>query len=615
MENYFKLVKKSKSTNPKFPHDKNNISFLNQNNNTIDENKKYENEKNEKYCTDIALSRLFLHKRNNYFTERGFLKQICISPKDIVSNVNESYDYLQKNKTFLSNKLFNSKIKNTINRFKIYKDKCKEISKSLTRNHQKIYSNTSKNPISNKTFYDNFKLKEMSALLSNNTIMKNENEVFKNLVRELKFYFNEDYDIISEYFKMNANLIKNEGRQSKFFNIALELIEQIMEIYEEKNINNSWDIAIELYNALFEDFREHLSYNSLNRANFLYKLWNAKQEQIDKKIQKINESINDSGIKMESLNEKNSHLLEEIKLLNSKNHKIEGEKFNLKNENERLKLKIPEKDKRIEDLEHIISDLNEDLQKRINAYSDLLNKYNARMQGKKMFKVQRSISQLNFEDESSSKLSSDEQELNDSLSKNNELPSKRLSNTILKKNSFNEPLLDKKRFVARNSVVIEDQRRNQILRGVINKVKKKENESNITLNKPLETIKRRQSNFQLGLKSKIKQTNDIINEFQKFETNPNIFTGNIEIEKPNVIEVKKKVENNKKKEENKEIIELDLYMNKGVEFIEKFKDEYIQTDITGSTNDEKLSNNILKDLSNYNINDEEMKKKNESIYG
>ncbi len=114
-------------------------------------------------------------------------------------------------------------------------------------------------------------------------------------------------------------------------------------------------------NVLFEDFREQLSFSSLNRANFLYKLWNAKQEQIDKKIQKINESINDSGIKMESLNEKNSHLLEEIKLLNSKNHKIEGEKFNLKNENERLKLKIPEKDKRIEDLEHIISDLNEDL--------------------------------------------------------------------------------------------------------------------------------------------------------------------------------------------------------------------------------------------------------------
>ncbi len=55
--------------------------------------------------------------------------------------------------------------------------------------------------------------------------------------------------------------------------------------------------------------------------------------------------------------------------------------------------------------------------------------------------------------------------------------------------------------------------------------------SNITLNKPLENVKRRQSNFQLGLKSKIKQTNDIINEFQKFETNPNIFTGNIEIEK------------------------------------------------------------------------------------
>ena len=57
---------------------------------------KNENEKNEKLCTDIALSRLFLHKRNNYFTEKGFLKQICISPRDIVTNVNESYDYFQK---------------------------------------------------------------------------------------------------------------------------------------------------------------------------------------------------------------------------------------------------------------------------------------------------------------------------------------------------------------------------------------------------------------------------------------------------------------------------------------------------------------------------------------
>ena len=603
----YKLIK---TTKPELTIDKDNTQINDSKNNTITSNFRNENEKNEKYCTDISLSRLFLHKRNNYYTERGLLKQICISPKDIVSNVNESYDYLAKLKLQKNNltKKINSKIYDTINRFENYKDKCKEISRSLTRNHQRINNNNinSKNSTSY-SFYQNSKVKEMGALLSNNTVLKNENKFFKNLVRELKFYFAEDYDIISEYFKINSNLIKNEGRQIKLFNIAFDLVEQIIEIYEEKNIKNIWDTAIELYNALFEDFRDQLSFSSLNRANFLYKLWNAKQEQIDKKIQKINESINDSGIKMESLNEKNSHLLEEIKILNGKNHKIEGEKFNLKNENERLKLIIPEKDKRIEDLEHIITDLNEDLQKRINSYSDLLNKYNARMKGQKMFQVKRSISQLNFEDDSSSKMSFEEQELNDSISKNNDIPIKRMSNNILKKNSFKDPIIDKKKYPARNSVVIEDQRRNQILRGVINKVKKKGNESNVSLNKPLETFKHRPSIFQMGLKSKIKQTSDIINEFQKFESNPNIFSDNIELEKPNVIEVKKKDENNKKKEEDKEILELDLYMNKGVEFIEKFKDEYIQTDITGSTNDDKLTNNILKDLNN--VNNEEMKKK------
>ena len=440
----YKLIKTSK---PELTIDKEYTQLNNTKNNTITSNFRNENEKNEKYCTDISLSRLFLHKRNNYYTEKGLLKQICISPKDIVSNVNESYDYLTKLKLQknMINKKINSKIQNTINRFENYKDKCKEISRSLTRNHQRV-NNTNQKSKNNTSysFYQNSKVKEMGALLSNNTVLKNENQFFKNLVRELKFYFAEDYDIISEYFKINSNLIKNEGRQIKLFNIAFDLVEQIIEIYEEKNIKNIWDTAIELYNALFEDFRDQLSFSSLNRANFLYKLWNAKQEQIDKKIQKINESINDSGIKMESLNEKNSHLLEEIKILNGKNHKIEGEKFNLKNENERLKLIIPEKDKRIEDLEHIITDLNEDLQKRINSYSDLLNKYNARMKGKKMFKVQRSISQLNFEDDSSSKISSDS-DLNNSLSKNNEFPIKKMSTKIEKKNSFNKPKKEKRK--------------------------------------------------------------------------------------------------------------------------------------------------------------------------
>ena len=246
----FKLIK---TTKPELTIDKDNTQINDSKNNTITSNFRNENEKNEKYCTDISLSRLFLHKRNNYYTERGLLKQICISPKDIVSNVNESYDYLAKLKLQKNNltKKINSKIYDTINRFENYKDKCKEISRSLTRNHQRINNNNinSKNSTSY-SFYQNSKVKEMGALLSNNTVLKNENQFFKNLVRELKFYFAEDYDIISEYFKINSNLIKNEGRQIKLFNIAFDLIEQIIEIYEEKNIKNIWDTAIELYKCI-----------------------------------------------------------------------------------------------------------------------------------------------------------------------------------------------------------------------------------------------------------------------------------------------------------------------------------------------------------------------------
>ena len=85
----YKLIKTSK---PELTIDKEYTQINNSKNNTITSNFRNENEKNEKYCTDISLSRLFLHKRNNYYTEKSLLKQICISPKDIVSNVNESYD-------------------------------------------------------------------------------------------------------------------------------------------------------------------------------------------------------------------------------------------------------------------------------------------------------------------------------------------------------------------------------------------------------------------------------------------------------------------------------------------------------------------------------------------
>ena len=399
MDKSLKNIQKSKTIISEYDKGKNDIKI---NLNNI----KNENEKNEKLCTDIALSRLFLHKRNNYFTEKGYLKQICISPRDIVTNVNESYDYFQKIKKKQRNvsidQLKNSKMQETLYRFESYKDKCKEISKSLTRSHQRAFIKQK----NSKDYFKKSKVKEMGALLSNNTILKNETEIFKNLVRELKFYFSEDYDIISEYFKINSNLIKNEGRQIKFFNIALDLVKQIIQVYEDKKLNNTCDIAIDLYNALFEDFRDHLSYSSLNSANFLYKLWNFKQEEIDKKINKINESLNEAGIKMEGINEKNSRLLEEIKVSNKKYHTIENDKFVLKNENDKLKVLIPEKEKRIEDLEHIISDLNEDLQKRINAYSDLLNKYNARIKGQNFLHFTSSLSNNLDNEESLSKTSS-----------------------------------------------------------------------------------------------------------------------------------------------------------------------------------------------------------------
>ena len=595
---------------------------------------KNENEKNEKLCTDIALSRLFLHKRNNYFTEKGFLKQICISPRDIVTNVNESYDYFQKIKKKQRNvsidQLKNTKMQETLYRFESYKDKCNEISKSLTRNHQRCF--IKKN--NSKDYFKKSKIKEMGALLSNNTILKNETEIFKNLVRELKFYFSEDYDIISEYFKINSNLIKNEGRQIKFFNIALDLVKQIIQVYEDKKLNNTCDIAIDLYNALFEDFRDHLSLNSLNRANFLYKLWNFKQEQIDKKISKINESLNDYGMKIESLNEKNSRLLEEIKVSNKKYHTIENDKFILKNENDKLKFLIPEKEKRIEDLEHIISDLNEDLQKRINAYSDLLNKYNARIQGNKFLHFTSSLSNNLDNEESLSKTSSIDNKNDDNINIkmnyelnedefNKNFNNNKNNNSNENKNNENEnnnndnkkSNINKKRKLSinlnyRNSMFIEkkdsnrhsvalitnnkeNQRRNQILRSVINKQKKKENE-----NKDENIIKERKSIFGMNLKSKIKQTSNYLNDLQKFESNPNIFGE--ELEKPN--EIKTKIIENKKNE-NKEIVELDLYMNKGVEFIEKYKDKEIQTDISGTKN-ENISNNLLEDLLNVENNQE-----------
>ena len=592
MDKSLKKFDKSRTSLSGFDFEKNN---KNNNPNIV----LTENEKNEKYSTDISLSRLFLHKRNNYFTERGLLKQICISPKDIVSNVNESYDYFQKMK---KNKnlgdLKNAKIYDTIQRFEHYKDKCKEISRSLTRNHQRKTMKKIDSTINSKEYFQKSKVKEMGAILSNNTLLKNETQIFKNLVRELKFYFAEDYDIISEYFKINSNLIKNEGRQIKFFHIALDLIQQILEVYQEKNINNVWDIAIELYNSLFEDFREHLSSNSLNRANFLYKLWNFKQEQIDKKISKINESLNDYGMKIESLNEKNSRLLEEINNSNKKNEIVENEKIKLKNDNKRLKLSIPEKDKRIEDLEHIISDLNENLQKKIDDYCNLLNKYNARIQGKKILRV--SSHNLFENDDSTSKMSFND--IDDGSISNSEKTKKKLSNKIVPKISLKNGIGEEN--IYSNAIKNEEnERRNKLLRNVINKQKRKENENNENKN----IFERKISSFGRDLKSKIQLTSNYLNDLQKVETNPKIFTEEIDIDKGTIKEVNELIIPNEKIKQKKDIEQLDLYMNKGVENIERYKDQIVQTEIQGTGN-LNISNNVFNELID-NLNDSESKNK------
>ena len=98
-----------------------------------------------------------------------------------------------------------------------------------------------------------------------------------------------------------------------------------------------------------------------------------------------------------------------------------------------------------------------------------------------------------------------------------------------------------------------------------------------------------------------------MNDLQKVETNPKIFTEEIDIDKGTIKEVNELIIPNEKIKQKKDIEQLDLYMNKGVENIERYKDQIVQTEIQGTGN-LNISNNVFNELID-NLNDNESKNK------
>ena len=152
-------------------------------------------------------------------------------------------------------------------------------------------------------------------------------------------------------------------------------------------------------------------------------------------------------------------------------------------------------------------------------------------------------------------------------------------------------------------MVLVNERRNKLLRNVINKQKRKENENNENKN----IFERKISSFGRDLKSKIQLTSNYLNDLQKVETNPKIFTEEIDIDKGTIKEVNELIIPNEKIKQKKDIEQLDLYMNKGVENIERYKDQIVQTEIQGTGN-LNISNNVFNELID-NLNDSESKNK------
>ena len=138
--------------------------------------------------------------------------------------------------------------------------------------------------------------------------------------------------------------------------------------------------------------------------------------------------INDIGLKKESLNEikyKNEESIKRLELQVKNQIKIIEK---LKKENLSLGNAIEDKDNSIQELSLTVTQLNHELDKKINSYNDLLNRYNSRYKLANNFHYKKSTETK--PEVLSLRLGSEENETN-SIYTVNDLGSKKSSNTKL----------------------------------------------------------------------------------------------------------------------------------------------------------------------------------------
>lgn len=567
-------------------------------------------ESTERISTDIGLARTFLFKRNTNFSKKEALKQSCISPKEIISNVNQTFDYIKLNSGSRkgSFKLRNKKIYDTMSRFKDYQLRSSKITPNsskadLTNKKLKTYmSQTAGNEPRHFS-----QVKEMNVLLSQNKNL-NENYLFKNVIKEIKFYYPDKFALLSEYFKSNSEIINSEHKEVKMFNIILEVVMQLLE--DEAKI----DISIAIFDALFEDFSLHLASNSLHRSEFISKLWNYKQEKYDIKIAEMKAEINDIGLKKESLNEikyKNEESIKRLELQVKNQIKIIDK---LKKENLSLGNTIEEKDNSIQELSLTVTQLNHELDKKINSYNDLLNRYNSRYKLANNFHYKKSNEAK--QEVLSLRLGSEENETNSIYTV--DVGSKKSSNTNVQKSTNNStaentttfrrrpnnfktviqrvvPAAIFKSSLHKNST-IQDEEKNSSSEKESSMLSIKSSHSsnsaekeefvinNINTKKINSVFSTSNLKFASSLKNKIKLTTLLITEQKKITKEEidhnNIFTSNFDFKRHYSRKETVKAE----LEDEGQINDLNLYKNKGVDTTKR-KDVGTQTEITSMTVD------------------------------
>ena len=583
--------------------------------------------KTERISTDIGLTRKFLFKRNNNFTKQKALKQSCIAPKEIVSNVNETYDYLKSHKNQQDHHFSfkNAKMYETMTRFKEYQKRSKILTANSSRDG--IRSKIGKTTSIDKNFsYDKYKnltqINEMNILLSKKYLL-NENFLFKNVIKEIKFYYPDQFNILSEYFKMNSEIINSRQKEIQMFSVILGVITQIIE--SSPNTNN-YDIVIQIYDALFEDFSVHLSTNSLKRSSFISQLWNLKQDVFDSKIEQMSTEINELAAKNEGLNEIKYTNNEMIKKLELDVQNLSKNLEVLKRENGNLLSLLEEKEGYIKDLEINLEQANKNLEKRNEVYNDLLNKYKTRFKlvgGNLHFKKVKERDETDIpkrtsdQDENTNSICTsaigDFLEPKSKISSNMNIPNVSL---LLKGNTSDNVSSngDNASFVRRstNFHTVRQRRKIPTIKSTFNNIAQKskrseqeekdETEKEInnssdlsakedSINHSIENKKNSifsntNLKFKSSLKNKIKNTTLLITEQKKMdkliEEEPgNIFTPNFNF--------KRELTNKETKKIIEEITEnnandLKLYKNKGVD-TQKRKDNATQTDITSMTVD------------------------------